>query len=100
MKLNLKVNGERHELDVEPSKLLLDVIREDLELTGTKYGCGTGDCGVCTILFDGKPVTSCTMLAAQANHHEITTIEGVRGDPLFKQIEEAFIARGAVQCGY
>ena len=100
MRLNLTVNGIKHEIDIPPSKLLLDVIREDLELTGTKYGCGTGDCGVCTVLFDGVPVTSCTMLAAQANNHEVTTIEGIRNDPLFKKIETAFVAKGAVQCGY
>jgi putative selenate reductase molybdopterin-binding subunit len=100
MKINLKVNGKRFELEVPPSKRLLDVIREDLGLTGTKYGCGTGECGACTILLDGKPVPSCIMLAAQANNQEITTIEGVQTHPLFKKIEEAFIAKGAVQCGY
>jgi CO/xanthine dehydrogenase Mo-binding subunit/aerobic-type carbon monoxide dehydrogenase small subunit (CoxS/CutS family) len=98
--MRLTVNGKRYELDIPPSKLLLDVIREDLGLTGTKYGCGTGECGVCTVLFDGKPVTSCTMLVAQAKNHEITTIEGIRDDPLFRRIEDAFIAKGAVQCGY
>lgn len=100
MKLNLKVNGKNYELDVDPSKPLLNVIREDLGLTGTKYGCGSGECGVCTILLDGKPAPSCVMLAAQANNHEITTIEGVYDRPLFKKIEEMFIATGVVQCGY
>ena len=100
MRLHLRINGERRELEVDPSKHLLDVIREDLGLTGTKYGCGTGECGACTILLDGKPVPSCLMLAAQANNREITTIEGAQAHPLFKRIKEAFIAKGAVQCGY
>ena len=100
MKLSLNVNGEKRELDVPPSKRLLDVIRDDLRLMGTKYGCGTGECGVCTVLLDDVPVPSCTMLAAQAVGHKITTIEGIRDDPLFKEIENAFIAKGAVQCGY
>ena len=100
MTIILKVNGKEYELNVPPSKRLLDVLRDDLGLTGTKYGCGTGECGACTVLVDGKPSPSCIMLAAQAEGMEITTIEGVRNLPIFEKIENAFAEFGAVQCGY
>jgi putative selenate reductase molybdopterin-binding subunit len=100
MRIEFEINGERANVECDPQKRLLDVIREDLCLTGTKYCCGSGECGACTILFDGLPVTSCIMVAAQANGHRIETIEGIRKKEEFEIIEKAFIAKGALQCGY
>jgi putative selenate reductase molybdopterin-binding subunit len=100
MRIELEINGKRDTVDCDSKKRLLDVIREDLGLTGTKYCCGSGECGACTILFDGKPVTSCIMIAGQANGHRIETIEGIRDKKEFGRIEQAFIANGALQCGY
>jgi len=100
MRIEFEINGRKANVECDPQKSLLSVIREDLGLTGTKYCCGSGECGACTILFDGVPVTSCIMVAAQANGHRIETIEGIREKKEFKDIEEAFIAKGALQCGY
>ncbi len=98
--IQFTLNSEPYELLVDPSKLLIDVIRDDLELTGTKRGCGTGDCGACTILLDGQPVNSCLMLAMDANGRNITTIEGLAQGGKLHPLQEAFIEKGAVQCGY
>jgi carbon-monoxide dehydrogenase small subunit len=96
----LTVNGERRSLEVEAHRSLLDVIREDLELTGTKRGCDSGDCGACTVLLNGRPVNACLILAVQADGQDVSTIEGVAlGDELHP-IQEAFIEHGAVQCGF
>ncbi|MDY6986372.1 MAG: molybdopterin cofactor-binding domain-containing protein [Candidatus Thermoplasmatota archaeon] len=100
MKIEFEINGKHVAVDCDPQKSLLRVIREDLGLTGTKYCCGSGECGACTVLFDGKPVTSCIMKATQANGHRIETIEGIRKKEEFEDIERAFIAKGALQCGY
>lgn len=99
--LCLKVNGDMYELAVEPSRTLVEVLREDLDLTGTKIGCQTGDCGACTVLIDGRSVCSCMTLAVEAEGREITTIEGLApaGDEL-APLQESFLKHGAVQCGY
>ncbi len=99
--VKLKVNGDDYELAVNPNRMLVEVLREDLKLTGTKIGCKTGDCGACTILLDGKSVCSCMTLVVTLQGKEITTIEGVglSYDKLHP-IQEAFVNEGAVQCGY
>ena len=96
----LSVNGKRTSLEVESDRSLLDVIREDLKLTGTKRGCDSGDCGACTVLLNGKPVNSCLVLAVQADGQDVATIEGVALDDELHPIQEAFIEHGAVQCGF
>lgn len=96
----LSVNGKRTSLEVESDRSLLDVIREDLKLTGTKRGCDNGDCGACTVLLNGKPVNSCLVLAVQADGQDVATIEGVALDDELHPIQEAFIEHGAVQCGF
>jgi len=98
--LSLSVNGEMREIAIEPNRTLLDVIRDDLGLTGTKQGCGTGECGACTVLLDGEPVNACMMLALQANGRGVTTIEGLSKEGGIHPIQEAFIQHGAVQCGF
>ena len=99
--IQMTVNGEPSELAVEPWRTLLDVLRDDLGLTGVKKGCDRGDCGACTVLFDGKPVTSCMMLAVQAADHEIVTIEGLTHlTGALHPLQQAFIDHGAIQCGF
>lgn len=102
-RITLHVNGTRHELEVPPGKFLLKVLRDDLELTGTKYGCGTGDCGSCVVEVDGVSMNSCLLLAAEADGKQITTVEGLAEGVLPEQlhpIQKAFLEAGAVQCGY
>lgn len=96
----LTVNGERRSLEVDSHRSLLDVIRDDLDLTGTKRGCDRGDCGACTVLLNGKPVNACMVLAVQADGRDVSTIEGVSRGGRLHPIQEAFIEHGAVQCGY
>ena len=98
--INLTVNGERRELEVEPHWTLLETVREQLSLTGSKEGCGTGDCGACSMLVDGKLVTSCLMLAPEADGCEITTIEGIARNGDLHPVQQAFIDSGGVQCGF
>lgn len=98
--LELTVNGEKRSLSISPKTTLLEVLREDLGLTGTKEGCGKGECGACTVLMDGKAVVSCLTLAAQAQGREIVTIEGIAQDGVLDPIQQAFIDEGAIQCGY
>ena len=98
--INLTVNGESYEMFVDPFKTLLDVIRNDLGLIGTKEGCSTGDCGACTIIMNGKPVNSCLVLAPEADGSELITIEGLADGDKLHPIQEAFIKHGAVQCGF
>jgi carbon-monoxide dehydrogenase small subunit len=98
--VTLTVNDEVHEVLVEPNELLVDVLRDRLDLTGTKVGCGTGDCGACTVIVDGKPVNSCLMLALEANGKEILTIEGLAQNGKLHPLQQAFIDAGAIQCGF
>ena len=98
--ITLMVNGETRDIRVGLEKTLLDVLREDLGLTGTKQGCGSGDCGACTVLMNGRPVNSCLVLAVDAAEQEITTIEGLGDLNGLHPIQEALIEHGAVQCGY
>jgi aerobic-type carbon monoxide dehydrogenase small subunit (CoxS/CutS family) len=99
MGLILEVNGERHELDVADDRRLLDVLREDLLLTGTKEGCGEGACGACAVLLDGRPVNSCLVLVAAAEGRPVTTIEGLSDDGP-TPLQRAFVEEDALQCGY
>jgi carbon-monoxide dehydrogenase small subunit len=98
--VTLTINGERYELALEPHVTLLDAVRDEARLTGTKEGCGTGDCGACSMIVDGRLVTSCLMLAVEADGADITTIEGLARDGELHPLQRAFIERGAVQCGY
>jgi len=103
--VSLTVNGQPVELLIEPNRTLLQVLREDLGLTGTKHGCGAGDCGSCTVLLDGRPVNSCLVLAVQVGGREVTTIEGLThpdGDQAGRlhPVQESFVELGAIQCGF
>jgi aerobic carbon-monoxide dehydrogenase small subunit len=99
--VKFQVNGEQRELDTTPSKSLLDVLREDLFLTGTKRGCDSGECGACVVILNGKAVNSCLVLAAELDGSEITTIEGLgRSAKDLHPLQKAFIEKGAVQCGF
>ncbi len=99
MKVSLKVNGKKVNVDIPPDERLLDTLRKRLNLTGTKEGCGEGECGACTVLIDGKPVNSCLVLTAQVQDREITTIEGINSSK-YAVIQDAFVETGAVQCGF
>ena len=98
--LQLRVNGRAHELAVEPSKLLLDVLREDLRLTGSKRGCDDSSCGACTVQVDGIPMLACTLLAASCQEQEITTVEGVSQHGSLAAIQKAYGDWVGAQCGY
>jgi carbon-monoxide dehydrogenase small subunit len=98
--LNLTVNGKPYQLSVLPWRTLLEVIREDLGLTGTKEGCGLGECGACTVLMDGKAVNSCLVLASEAEGKQITTIEGLAQGDKLHPIQQAFVDHGGLQCGF
>jgi carbon-monoxide dehydrogenase small subunit len=101
VRVNCAVNGKKLSLPVRPTARLLDLLRKDLGMTGTKEGCGIGECGACTVLLDGVPVNSCTVPAAQAEGREITTIEGIKNqDGTLHPVQQAFIDGGAIQCGY
>jgi len=100
-KVNFRVNGELKELNVSAPRTLLDVLREDLYLMGTKRGCNSGECGACTVIMNGKAVNSCLVLAAELDGSEIITIEGLSQDSgSLHPLQEAFIEKGAVQCGF
>jgi len=98
--ITLIVNGKSYELSIQPWRTLLEVIREDLKLTGTKEGCGLGECGACTVLLDGKTVNSCLVLAAEAEGRQIATIEGLADGDKLHPIQQAFVDHGGVQCGF
>jgi carbon-monoxide dehydrogenase small subunit len=98
--LQLHVNGQSQQVDVEPQTLLVDLLRERLQLTGTHIGCDTSQCGACTVLVDGAAVKSCTMLAIQAQGSPITTVEGLATDGRLHAVQEAFIACHGLQCGF
>ncbi|MFH1113747.1 MAG: (2Fe-2S)-binding protein [Pseudomonadota bacterium] len=94
------VNGVTHDLLVESNALLSEVLQDDLGLSGVHVGCGTGDCGACTVLVDGLPVLSCSTLAVTVRGKEITTVEGLANGPRLHPLQEAFVEHGALQCGY
>ncbi|HJX10377.1 MAG TPA: (2Fe-2S)-binding protein [Candidatus Binatia bacterium] len=98
--VTLRVNGESYELMIAPYRTLLDVLREEIHLTGSKKGCDVGDCGACTVLLDGKPVNACLVVAATAESSEIMTIEGLAQDGNLHPLQQAFVKEGAVQCGF
>ncbi|MFZ5651122.1 MAG: (2Fe-2S)-binding protein [Bacillota bacterium] len=99
--ISLEINGRLYEIAVSPRELLVDVIRKKIGLTGTKKGCGQGDCGACTVLIDGEPVLSCITLAIACRGKKITTIEGLVGDDgQLHPIQQSFVDHGAVQCGF
>lgn len=98
--VKLVVNGTTHSVEAEPKRPLLDVLREDLGLTGTKYGCGEGACGACTVLVDGKPQRSCITPATRVDGKKITTIEGLADGNRLHPVQEAFAEAGVLQCGY
>lgn len=98
--LSFVLNGEPIEVLASPNRTLLQVLREDLGLTGAKHGCGVGDCGACTVLMDGQPVNSCLVLAGQVSGHEVTTIEGLAEGDQLHPLQQAFVDKGAIQCGF
>ncbi|MGH6828955.1 MAG: (2Fe-2S)-binding protein [Rhizomicrobium sp.] len=98
--ITLKVNGQEHSLDVEEGMPLLWVLRNELGLTGTKYGCGIAQCGACTVMLNGKAIRSCSLPVASAQGHEITTIEGLSQGGKLHKVQEAWIAEDVPQCGY
>jgi len=100
IELSFRVNGIERTVCVDPRARLLDVLREDLNLTGTKEGCGEGECGACTVILNGKAVDSCLLLAIQAENADVLTIEGLSDQGALHPIQKAFIDEGAVQCGF
>jgi len=99
-KIRFTINGEVKEIEVQPNKTLLKMLREDLDLIGAKEGCGAGECGACTVLVDNEPVNSCLMLAVEADGKEILTIEGLSDGVNLDPLQESFIEHNALQCGY
>jgi aerobic-type carbon monoxide dehydrogenase small subunit (CoxS/CutS family) len=97
---SLTVNGKSHEVRTDPARTLLDVLREDLDLTGCKFGCGERQCGACTVLLDGKPIFSCVTKISSVKDRKIETIEGLADGDKLHPVQEAFLAEGALQCGY
>jgi aerobic carbon-monoxide dehydrogenase small subunit len=100
MQIMVTVNGKEYVRDVEPRTLLVHFLRDDLELTGTHWGCDTSNCGVCVVHLDGVPVKSCTVLAVMADGHEISTVEGLARGPELDPVQEGFIACHGLQCGF
>jgi carbon-monoxide dehydrogenase small subunit len=98
--LHISVNGEKHSLKIDPNLRLLDLLRDELRLTGTKEGCGIGECGACTVLLDGDPVNSCLVLAGQCEGKKVLTIEGLKRGEKLHPLQQSFIEGGAVQCGF
>jgi carbon-monoxide dehydrogenase small subunit len=98
--ITLSVNGDEYPVEIAPHRTLLDVLRNDLDLTGSKEGCGTGDCGCCAVLIDGTPVNACLMAAVQAEGRAVTTIEGIAGQEALHPLQIAFVEHGAAQCGF
>ncbi len=98
--IDLTVNGEAYQLEVEPQTTLLELLRNQLHLTGTKEGCGMGDCGTCIVLVERKPVNSCLMLAVDAKGREVITIEGLETNGQLHPLQQSFLEKGAVQCGF
>jgi carbon-monoxide dehydrogenase small subunit len=100
MRVQLSINGEKHEADVEPRLLLVHLIRDVLRLTGTHIGCDTTHCGACTVLLEGRPVKSCTMFAVQANGKSLMTVEGLEQNGKLHPLQEGFMEKHGLQCGY
>jgi len=100
MKITIRVNGKSRGFDVEPNTLLLSLIRENMLLTGAKYGCGVGECGACTVLLDGESVLACMILAIDVDGRNVETIEGLGEYDSLNPIQEAYLEEGAVQCGF
>ncbi len=100
VEITLKVNGEEYELEIEPHRTLVEVLRETLGFTGTKKSCNEGECGACTVIMDGKPVASCLVLALDADGKEITTIEGLARGENLHPLQVAFVRQGGIQCGF
>ncbi|MCK9460473.1 MAG: (2Fe-2S)-binding protein [Proteobacteria bacterium] len=98
--IRFRVNGREREILTAPARTLLEVLREDLRLTGTKQGCGEGECGTCTVLLDGAAVNACLVLAVEAAGREVTTIEGLADGPSLHPLQRAFVDHGAIQCGF
>ena len=98
--IGLRVNGEAVEAAIAPYKTLLEVLREDLQLTGTKHGCELGECGACAVLLDGEPVLSCLVLGIECDGREVTTVEGLAADGKLDPLQETFADLGGAQCGY
>ena len=99
-KIELRVNGVKHKVEAQPDRMLLGVLRDELGLTGSKYGCGEGQCGACTVVLDGRAVRSCRMAVADCADKPITTIEGLAPDGKLHPLQQAFLDAGALQCGY
>jgi carbon-monoxide dehydrogenase small subunit len=100
MIISLSINDEIYELAVEPQQTLLEILRQSVGLTGTKEGCSTGECGSCTVLIDGKPILACLTLAIACKNREITTIEGVGNSNSLSTVQQAYLEKGGVQCGF
>ena len=100
MQIRLQVNGQTHNLDIPSHRTLLDVLREELDLTGSKRGCDRGECGSCTVLLDGKPVCSCITLAAQVRGRSVVTVEGLANEGRLDPVQQAFLDEDGGQCGY
>ncbi len=100
IRVTLEINGTVQTIDTQPNRTLLEVLREDFNLTGAKDGCHEGECGACTVLFDGKPVNSCLTMIGQADGHSILTIEGLANHGELHPVQRAFVESGAVQCGF
>lgn len=98
--INIKVNGKLVEAQVKGNMRLLDLVRDELHLKATKEGCSIGECGACTVIMDGNAVCSCLVLAEQCDNAEITTLEGLAGNPVTKKLQDAFVEKGGVQCGF
>jgi carbon-monoxide dehydrogenase small subunit len=100
MEIEITINGRKRRFDVEPNKLLLNLVRDDLYLSGTKYGCGIGECGACTVHLDGEAVLSCMVLAVDADGRKVDTVESVADGNKLDPVQEAYIEEGAIQCGF
>ena len=98
--IQVTLNGQRRTLHVQPYRLLLDLLRDEIGLTGTKEGCGTGDCGACTVLLNGKPVNSCLVFSGELDGADIVTVEGLKAGAVLHPVQQAFIRDGGSQCGY
>lgn len=100
VEIEFTINGKKRRLSIKPNDLLINIIRNDLYLTGSKYGCGIGECGTCTVLLNGEPILSCLALAVTVDGKEITTIEGLAKEDTLHPMQRAFLENGAVQCGF